>query len=91
MSVTASIGKVLFVLSMVNPSGNATYGSDSTMLMDSMDECRMAAKVYMSTKSRVTDVSQTDERLYFEEDIVGINNRFTIHCKPLQEQKGSFF
>jgi hypothetical protein len=79
------LAKALLIVSMTQPNGNATVGSESVSVVSNMDECRGVMTAFMSTKGNIKDVvNQTDSTQFTQVNPGWIPNiNYKLVCKEL--------
>lgn len=82
------IAKALFIVMMRQDSGNSTVASESVSVVESMEECRSAMRVFQSTKGEQKYVNSGNDKVSFtavSESWAIANTKYTLECKPLGE------
>jgi len=79
------LAKALLVVSMIQPNGNATVGSESVSVLSNMDECRGVMMSFMSVKGEVKDVVNQIDSMKFTQVTPGWNTdiNYKLVCKEL--------
>lgn len=73
--------KALMVLAMYNPAGNAQYGSEQVIPMESVEQCEQVRDAFIKSKSDVVDLTNKGRNtIYFEVETPGYNTTYRVGC-----------
>lgn len=59
------LAKALLTVTMFQPAGNATTGSESVVITESMVECRQAMRLFQASKGTKKDTINTKDGVSF--------------------------
>lgn len=80
------LAKALLIVMMNKNDGNATIGSESVSITESVTECRQSQLVFMRSKSNVIDVVSNGNRLTFTQVTPALqgNIKYKLDCVELE-------
>lgn len=82
------IAKALLTITMYTYNGNATVGSESAILTESVTECRSAMSAFMQSKGQVKGVSRSENSLAFtaiSDSMFKPSTDFKVSCTELKD------
>lgn len=73
--------EAIMVVTMLNPAGNAQFGSEQVIPMESMEQCHQVRAAYIASKENVVDKKPIGNNvIYFEVETPGYNNTYKVGC-----------